>query len=114
MMTNLLKQYGNEKEENFREEDIVRSVFLSTGFFDGFEEEIIVWLSCVKRVAAEYASVVSDLLVSVFGTLAEKRNTFTKDLEMLASSSQEESDLSEEVLSEEYGMGLTYLAVGYV
>ncbi len=59
---------------------ILKKVFLKTGFFDGFEEEIIVWLYSVKKVGLANPSVVSSLLTDTFSAMIKHNKRFIQDL----------------------------------
>lgn len=92
---------------NSEQDDVIQSVLLATGFFDGFEEEIITWLYCFKNVSSEGASIVSDLVVKTLSTLSKKHDKFMKDVTSV--SSFEDTDLNVSancdvaLFAEEYG-----------
>ncbi|XP_065204826.1 uncharacterized protein LOC135834787 [Planococcus citri] len=92
---------------NSEQDGVIQNVLLATGFFDGFEEEIIVWLYCFKNVSSDGASVISNLIVNTLSVLSKKNEKFIKDVTSV--SSYEDTDLNVSsigdaaVFAEEYG-----------
>lgn len=55
-------------------------MFLNTGFFEGFVDEVLVWMYCIQKIPVEHAAVISDLLVDVFAVTSKKYKNFLANI----------------------------------
>lgn len=59
---------------------VLQNMFLSTGFFDGFAEEVLIWMYCIHKIPVEHTTIISDLLVDVFAAASKGYKTFLADV----------------------------------
>lgn len=74
--------------------DIIEKVLRSTGFFDGVEDEITVWLYTLKKVSVEHARVISDVFVKMLCTLGKKSKRYVEQLASVYSKAVGQNDCS--------------------
>lgn len=60
--------------------NIFEEVLRTTGFFDGCEDEITIWLYSIKKVPANYGYVISELFVKLLCTLAMYTKKYLEEL----------------------------------
>lgn len=100
-MKNFLKCYTTDAD--FHRNDVIQNVLLSTGFFDGFEEEIIIWLNCIRNTPQTSSVVISDLITNTLCTLGKKLKKFMTDLTTVSSYEDPKSGPDASLFIEEYG-----------
>lgn len=76
----------DEKETKIR---VLESMLLSTGLFEGFKDEVSIWLHSIRRIPVEHTALVSDLLVDVFTVTSKEYKNFLADVSSLASGVEE-------------------------
>ncbi|KAK7601079.1 hypothetical protein V9T40_008520 [Parthenolecanium corni] len=67
----------DEKETKIQ---VLQNMFLNTGFFEGFVDEVLVWMYCIQKIPVEHAAVISDLLVDVFAVTSKKYKNFLANI----------------------------------